>query len=418
VLLIDQAEELWTLAPNEREAQASLLSQQRAFIQQILGALRAPNSPLLLLFTMRADFLHRAAEHPQLARAIGEHLVLVSPMTTDELRLAITQPAEAAGGSFDPGLVGELIEQTENRPDALPLLEYTLLELWNNKRPDGTMTWDAFRALGGVEGALEARADAVFSTHYPAGEQQEQVRKILLRLIQPGEGAADTRRRVRLDDLTSGDGTIADVQSLLAPLTDERLLTSGYDASSGAETIEIAHEALIRTWRTFNTWIAEAREDLRLQILLEDAAREWQHSGEKPDFLWGGLRLANAEAWLERVRPGLNPRDKRFLEACRFEELQRQEAEAAARARAGGRAATPGSGSGGAGAHPDRLRRYDRAAVGCGWHVIGAPHGPYRLSRQGGVQSGWPAHPDRLRRRYCTAVGRAWRTPGDPQRAY
>jgi len=332
VLLIDQAEELWTLAPTEEEERIDFVEQQqRPFIQQILSALRATDSPMLLLFAMRADFLHRAAEHPQLARAIGEHDLIVSPMTTDELRMAIARPAEAAGGSFDPSLVDELIKQTKNRSGALPLLEYTLLELWKNKRPDGMMTWDAFMTLGGVEGALAVGADAVLAQRYPAIEQQEQVRKALLRLIQPGEGADSTRRRVRLDDLASGDGTIADVQALLAPLTDARLLTSGYDTATGAETIEIAHEALIRAWPTFNVWIRAAHEDLRLQIQLEDAAHEWQHSGENPDFLWSGLRLANAKAWLERVRPILNTRDQRFLASCRAAEEQRYVAEQAAR---------------------------------------------------------------------------------------
>src|SRR5262249_53260990 len=158
--------------------------------------------------TLRADFLHRAAEHPELARAVGEHDVIVSPMTADELRMAIERPAEAAGARFEPGLIAELIKQTLDRPGALPLLEYTLLELWKSKRDDGWLTWAAFDKLGGVEGAVARRADAVLAEKYTPA-QQEQLRAMLLRLVQPGQGAADTRRRVRLDDLVPADRSVA-----------------------------------------------------------------------------------------------------------------------------------------------------------------------------------------------------------------
>jgi len=160
------------------EAQADTLQrrlwmleqQQRPFIHQLLNALPVSNSPLLIIFTMRADFLHRAAEHPELAKAIGEHDLIVSPMTADELRRAIERPAEAAGAGFEHGLVDELIKQTVDRPGALPLLEYALLELWKTKRADGLLTWAAFHELGGVEGALAARADAIAGASWSKDE--------------------------------------------------------------------------------------------------------------------------------------------------------------------------------------------------------------------------------------------------------
>ena len=113
VLVVDQAEELWTLAPAERDARATFVDeQQRPFIDQLLPTAAAPDPPLLIVLTMRADFLHRAAEQPTLARAIGEHDVIVSPMVPAELRDAIVRPAELAGAGFEPGLVDELVAQT------------------------------------------------------------------------------------------------------------------------------------------------------------------------------------------------------------------------------------------------------------------------------------------------------------------
>ena len=97
-------------------------------------------------------------------------------MTPDELRGAIEQPAEIAGGRFEPGLVDELIEHTVDRPGALPLLEYTLLELWKSREADGTITWASFRSLGGVEGTLAARADAILTDRYTTEAQRNELR--------------------------------------------------------------------------------------------------------------------------------------------------------------------------------------------------------------------------------------------------
>jgi hypothetical protein len=155
IVVVDQCEELWIIASSEERDQ---------FITLLTTAATAPDMPLLLVLAMRADFLHGAAEYPHLAKTIAEHDVIVSPMTVDELRAAIIRPAENAGGSFEPGLVDELIGQTLGRTGALPLLEYTLQELWK-RHDNGIMIWKEYRALGGIEGALSERADAILNDH-------------------------------------------------------------------------------------------------------------------------------------------------------------------------------------------------------------------------------------------------------------
>ena len=221
VLFIDQFEEIWTQAPAEA---------CDAFVRLLLTAADAPDAPLLVVLAMRADFLHRAIEYRPLAERIERHVALVSPMQPDELRAAILRPAEGAGGGFEPGLVEELVTQVQDRPGALPLLEYTLLELWKRRAPDGTMTWADYRALGGVEGALAARADAILNERYTI-EQQAELRQLLLRLVQPDEGSADTHRRVRLADLVPAGMSLEAVQLLLQPLVDARLLVTTGEGS-------------------------------------------------------------------------------------------------------------------------------------------------------------------------------------------
>jgi WD40 repeat protein len=327
VLVVDQLEELWTQAPIEGDARSVFVAQQqRPFIQLLLTAATAKDSPLRIILTMRADFLHRAAEYADLARWMSSHLTIIGPMDQASLQHAIIAPADSAGCSFEPGLVDALVSAVQGQPGALPLLQYTLLELWRAREADGTLTWTAFRTLGGVEGALAARADIIIARHYASLDQQNLLRQVLLRLIQPGEGVADTRRRAFLHDLIPAGGAIDTIQALLKPLVDERLITTGRDTASGFDTVEVAHEALIRAWPTFRRWIDEAREDVRLQLQIEDAAKEWQTNSKAADFLWSGLRLANAVDWLERTQPQLNSRDRSFLDASRQLQQERTEA--------------------------------------------------------------------------------------------
>jgi len=338
VLVVDQFEELWTLAPTEPDARAKFVAEkQKPFIRLLLSAIQeqshAAAASLLIILTMRADFLHRAAENRSLANAIAEADVIVSPMQPDELRRAISEPLKTVDGVFESGLVDELITQTSQREGALPLLQYTLAELWQAAEPNPygipTITWDAFRALGGVEGALAKRADTILQQQY-TNEQQQQLRHLLVRLVQPGEGAADTRRRIPLAELVPVGSNIQDVQHMLNPLVKNRLLTTGRDPTTDQQTIEVAHEALIRAWPTLTEWIDDAREDLRFHLQLEEAAKEWQIYNENPDFLWSGLRLANAREWLERTQPQLNERDQHFLDASREAEAARVAREEAA----------------------------------------------------------------------------------------
>jgi hypothetical protein len=350
VLVVDQAEELWTLAPTERETRTAFITeQQQPFIRSLLTAAASPDESVLIIFTMRADFLHRALEHHDLTHWMsGERNVLVSPLLSEELAQAITRPAELVECTFEPGLVDTLTKQTLGQPGALPLLEYTLLELWKQRQPPGILTWMAYTALGGIEGALAQTADKILEEYEtkskkgqrattptrtasptakrtPPKKDLDLLRAILLRLVQPGQNTADIGRRVPLQDLVPAGHSIQVVQALLQPLVGARLLTIGSDEQSW-ETVEIAHEALIRAWPTLQNWINEDRENLRRQIQLEEAAKEWERN-PSPDYLWSGKRLADAQDWIHDVEPPLPEREKLFLQTSARHEERRQRSE-------------------------------------------------------------------------------------------
>ncbi len=313
VLVVDQAEELVTLAPAGQPAGAANEQDQSGpFIRHLLTASAAGQTPVCVIITLRADFLGRVAEYPDLARRIADYDVIVSAMSEAELRDAICQPAAGAGGELEEGLADELAEQVAGKPGALPLLEDTLLALWKARTADNVMTWDAYRTMGRVEGALAARAEAILSERY-SSEQQLELRRLLPMLVQPGEGAADSRRRTPLDDLTPAGRSPYEVFALLKPLVDERLLTMGHDDASGKETAEVSHEALIKAWPTLAKWIDEDRDLLRLQRQLAEAAGEWQSGGFDRSYLYRGSKLDTAKDRLAPVWTSLNELNQAFL---------------------------------------------------------------------------------------------------------
>lgn len=323
ILVIDQFEELWTLQTSEAKSNMVFAKQeQEAFIRLILS--NTASSSLTVIISMRADFFHCAIDNPQLAEVIHAQGIIVSSMHPEELRQVIELPAKRCGVEFESGLVEELVLQVKGRPGALPLLEYTLLELWK-KRSGEEISWDAFRVLGGIEGALASRADTILTTYYTI-QQQKDLRRLLLRLVQLGDGAPATRRRVPLKDLVSVGDSLGNTQELLGPLIEERLLTTGQDAVTGEEIVELSHEALIQAWPTFTKWLEDAREDLRLQLQLENDVRDWIGHEKNDDYLWGGVRLARIQEWVTRTQPHLNEKDQSFLKACyeRNEALERQ----------------------------------------------------------------------------------------------
>jgi WD40 repeat protein len=233
---------------------------------------------------------------------------VVIPMTADELVRAIERPAARVGVGVEPELVAALVADVNEQPGALPLLQYTLSELFE-ERADGRLTLGAYRALGGISGALAQRADAVYDALDAPG--QTAARALFSRLVTLGEGVEDTRRRVlraEVEGLSVMDGRppTADgetenenasgsrpsaVGGPLDAFGRARLLAFDRDPLTRGPTVEIAHEALLRAWPRLRGWLDEDRAALRLSRLLTAAAAEWKAAGGADGFLLRGARL-------------------------------------------------------------------------------------------------------------------------------
>lgn len=293
VLVIDQFEEVFTLTPvPERE--------------RFLAVLRALTSPadagVRLVIAVRADFYDRMASVPWLAECVNRSQVLVGPMAASELRRAIEGPAAQAGLALEPGLVDAIIDDGGTDPGGLPLIAHALVETWE-RRTGNRLTLEGYHDAGGVAGAIAQTAERLFNGL--EGHDQATLRRLFLQLVQPGDGAADTRRRVARGDLQRDDA----FGPLVDRLVDARLVT--IDES----TVGVAHEAIISSWPRLREWIDANREDLRRREQVARASAEWSAAADDPDLLWRGAPLVAAVDWLDRLGDDASTESHRFVDA-------------------------------------------------------------------------------------------------------
>jgi hypothetical protein len=294
VLVVDQFEELFTLTTDAGE--------REVFIDALCDAAADPRQDFRVVLGVRADFFAHCTGFPRLAEVLRDGSVIVGPMTVDELRRAVTQPAAGLGYAVETPLLTELVAQATGQTGVLPLLSHALLETWRRRRGD-TLTLEGFRAAGGIEGALSKTAESVWSGLPPAARTA--AKHLMLRLTAVGDGTQDTRRRVARSELDDS----RDVGLVLERFAGARLIAVDRDA------IEISHEALIRSWPRLREWLAEDRDGRRVHRELTAATEAWHAVHQDRGALYRGVRLARAAEWAARDGAALSGREREFLTA-------------------------------------------------------------------------------------------------------
>ncbi|MBV9314896.1 MAG: WD40 repeat domain-containing protein [Pseudonocardia sp.] len=323
VLVVDQFEETFTLCADKRRRQVFIRALCAA-VSSVEG--RAPAA--LAVLGMRADFYGHCADHPELVDALRHGQVLLGAMDTAELRDAIEKPARAIGMDVQPGLVelmlGDLGIDASHaagvatyEPGALPLLSHALRATWQ-QRDGHTLTVSGYRLTGGIHGAIADTAERAYRKLDPAG--QHIARQLLMRMIQIGDGAHDTRRQLDRARLTDDVADLVAAQAVLDVLTQSRLITLH------ATTAEITHEALLRAWPRLRDWIETDRVGLLIHQRLTEAAETWDREGRHSAGLYQGPRLAAVRDWMDTADPDLTPLADAFLSACTQRERDEQRA--------------------------------------------------------------------------------------------
>jgi CHASE2 domain-containing sensor protein len=309
-IIVDQFEELFTLDGVDAAA-------REAFVAA-LDAL-ARSGLVWIIATMRSDFYDRIETFPSLAGlATDEACYRVLPPNDAELGQIIRQPALEAGLSFeiDPhsgiGLDETICQEAARNPAALPLLSFLLDQLWQRRDTrSGMLSFSAYRALGGFEGALGTRAEEVFQAL--PNEVQASFPQVLRTLVTITDDAAKpTARLVPLSSFPDSTDAGRLARAFLAP--EARLLVADSDGDAGV--IRIAHEAIISSWPRARDEVAASWQDLQRRARVETATLLWLNEG-RPEarLLSSGLPLSEAIDLLDHDRDAIDQGVIDFIEA-------------------------------------------------------------------------------------------------------
>ena len=319
VIVVDQFEEVYTLCCDE--------TAQQSFAENLASFVKAPGCEHRVILTMRTDFEEKLALLPALLPLFQEEGVKVGGtdllISAVDLREAIEEPAKRVGLKFEDGVIDQLVKDILGEAAGLPLLQFTLLKLWNG-REHNRITWKGYRSLGSARKALTIAADQFYSGLIP--QDQQTAKRILLRLARPSAGVEITSNRVRREAFYKAGEARDQVDRVLAKLVNAGLLHLTQGDTLADEQIEVSHEALIRNWDTLVRWLEAERETLRKRVRLSEAAEQWRIHGKETGELLHGSMLEEAQRYED-----LNPLESDFLAASLAEKEaeRRRELEAA-----------------------------------------------------------------------------------------
>lgn len=313
VLSIDQFEETFTLCHDDQE--------RDAFIDNLLGLVNSREARHLVILTMRVDYESYLNKVPMFQSLYEQGLVRVTAMNASELHDAIEQPAQAIGLKFEDGLIDALVREIVGEPAALPLLQFALLQLWDN-RERNRITWDAYRRLGGVMEALAHTADSLYNNLLP--EEQNTAKRILLRLVRPGTGVEFTRSRATRRSLYQSGEANDRIDRVLEKLVETRLLRQTDGPAPESDQFEVAHEALVRNWPRLVEWLEDERVVLRHRLRFTAQAEDWDTRSRDAGALLRGKQLQEALLFED-----LNPLEQEYIDASKAaEQLEIEEKQA------------------------------------------------------------------------------------------
>jgi hypothetical protein len=288
LVIADQFEELYTLCPDET-IRRNFLDKLTTFPFERVG--------MVLVLTMRADFLGNALSYRPFADVLQNTDLKLGPMNREELTEIIEKPAQKLEVTFEAGLVERILDDVESEPGNLPLLEFALTELWQ-RRQGKQLTHLAYTEIGEVQGALARHANEEYDKLSEA--QRKEVRRIFIQLVRPGEGTEDTRRLATKAELGAVNW------ALVKQLADARLVVTSRSEEAQVETVEVVHEALIRNWGELRGWMDTDRVFRAWQERLRAGMYQWQQiengdvTGWDESRLLRGTALAEAEEKLKQ----------------------------------------------------------------------------------------------------------------------
>jgi WD40 repeat protein/transcriptional regulator with XRE-family HTH domain len=309
-LIVDQFEAVFTLCRDEAE--------RRVLIAALCGLARTR----LVVLALRADYYSQAILHPGLLRALQERHVVLGPMTAEQVRRAVTEPARLARTDVEDGLA-ELVladlapllpelspdgdaDGQAHEPGALPLLSHAMLAAWEHSTGGAVAVAD-YIASGGIRDAVTKSAEDAYGGLND--DQRRLARRLLLRLVHVTDELPPSRAAVALAELR-GPGD-SDADTVLAVFVERRMISVDTDRA------QLTHDALLTAWPRLRTWIEENAETLRVRRRIAMGARAWAEAGREEAALWRGSQLATAREWAAdpELRSALSGQAREFVDA-------------------------------------------------------------------------------------------------------
>jgi hypothetical protein len=321
LVIVDQFEELLTLAPKEY---------RQSYVELLLSLGAPTDDAFALVLTMRRDYYNLCSEFPPLySRLEADHRqsrYLLGRMHDDDLHRVITEPLKLAGverGARE-ALAQNVLSDVGERPGDLALVQFALTTTWQHRKQYEGDLLQSYSALGRVEGALAQAADKVYADlDILGGDANEpEVEEIFLRLVRLGDTGGATRRVARRREFSETRW------GMLQALADEKgsrlVQISGPEED---ERAEISHEALVTQWPRFQRWLQAASGDKRTLDRLIERAAMWaiaevppdqssnSQSKEKGQYLATGAELQQFDDLTKQHRGWLSPSEIEYVDA-------------------------------------------------------------------------------------------------------
>ncbi len=302
LVVVDQAEELLQGAAPQESAE---------FLTLLRNATSRPGGRVFGLLTLRSDFLGSFQNHPALRGVVFADMPL-GLLPVEDFPQVIEGPAARAEIALEPGLVPSLIADART-DDALPLLAFTLREMYERCRDQARFTLKVYRDdLGGIKGAVARVVEQIKAEGKWTPETSHALRRAFLKLARVNDQGQFTRQPARWADLPDQAAPV------LEQFVKARLLTSNGD------TVEVTHESLFRVWSDLAGWLAEGRELMLWKRTIKDEVNEWMTRDRSPLYLLSGGRAAEAQRWLASHADEFQGSEANFLEASVAEERKKQ----------------------------------------------------------------------------------------------
>lgn len=304
LLIVDQFEELFRYKQNDNVEEVT------AFINLLINSSLQRELSLHVILTMRSDFLGECSLFPGLPEILNDTQFLTPRLTREQTQEAIEGPAKVCGGVLEQHLVTTLLNDIKIDHDQLPILQHSLMRMWN-------LSKDRIKKLGSVERlkidsldylfigklkhALTKHADEAYDG---LTSKQKKIAEVMFkRLTERNFQLKDVRRPSQIEDITF----VARVSFYEVIDTAEIFRSAEYNFITSTDTvlkrssyIDISHESIMRQWERLDRWIMEEYEAITFYKQLLQAAEK--HKKGKTELI-RGVDLENALKWKHHQKP-------------------------------------------------------------------------------------------------------------------